>query len=297
MSRGRDPRQLEGAGIGRGPSLQHQRQAGGDKDDAIGEGRDLLIETPCVVTEPAAERRLGHEAHADLVGDQHDRARRQPQCRVQRLGLLVDGPISEQQVGEPQGQAIDQQRPVTRRLGGDDRGQRQRLLDGPPERRAAGAMLADAQGHLGIAGFRRRAIGAADSGVFDQCFGPAALAGTCAAQHQCHRGKPDGCAIHARQRQRLLLRPRNCPGLSDAEVSWLGVVARGAFPAGPSPEPVAFAARSPLTVAGAAPVFHRTSLSHRGDDASTGAPPPLPLVSGGTGLAPSPCGTTRAARR
>src|SRR5271169_357879 len=67
----------------------------------------------------------------------------------------------------------------------------------------------------------------------------------------------------------LLLHPRNRPSSGDAEVSWLGVVARGAFPAGPSPEPVAVAADSPLTVAGAAPVLHRTSLSHRVDHAST----------------------------
>src|SRR5689334_5405198 len=67
----------------------------------------------------------------------------------------------------------------------------------------------------------------------------------------------------------LLLHPRNRPGSGDAEVSWLGVVARGAFPAGPKPEPVAVAADSPLTVAGAAPVLHRTSLSHRSIDAST----------------------------
>src|SRR5690348_10234028 len=51
----------------------------------------------------------------------------------------------------------------------------------------------------------------------------------------------------------------------DAEVSWLGVVAGGAFPATPGGVgPVAVAAGSPLTVAGAAPVLHRTSLSHRG---------------------------------
>src|SRR3954462_3418757 len=47
----------------------------------------------------------------------------------------------------------------------------------------------------------------------------------------------------------------------DAEVSWLGVKARGRLP-NPSGS-VASAAGSPLTVAGAAPVSHRTSLSHR----------------------------------
>src|SRR5271155_3429618 len=47
----------------------------------------------------------------------------------------------------------------------------------------------------------------------------------------------------------------------------------GSSPAAPSqpglPQPVAVAADSPLTVAGAAPVLHRTSLSHRASDAST----------------------------
>src|SRR5438270_10841440 len=42
----------------------------------------------------------------------------------------------------------------------------------------------------------------------------------------------------------------------------------GAFPTPPW-GPVADAAGSPLTVAGAAPVSHRTSLSHRKPDAST----------------------------
>src|SRR3974390_1917193 len=74
-------------------------------------------------------------------------------------------------------------------------------------------------------------------------------------------------------------RPRNRPASSDTEVSWLGVVASGAFPAGPSSEPVAVAADSPLTVAGAAPGLHRTSLSHRAGDASTRRHEPPPPVS------------------
>src|SRR5580700_249546 len=52
-----------------------------------------------------------------------------------------------------------------------------------------------------------------------------------------------------------------------AEVSWLGVVARGAFP---GMTPVAHAAELALTVAGAAPVSHRTSLSHRGPTLTRG---------------------------
>ena len=67
----------------------------------------------------------------------------------------------------------------------------------------------------------------------------------------------------------------SCRSDGDAEVSWLGVVARGAFPPGSEPEPVAIAAELALTVAGAAPVSHRTSLSHRERDASTPAARPV----------------------
>src|SRR5690348_15910094 len=51
-------------------------------------------------------------------------------------------------------------------------------------------------------------------------------------------------------------------GGGGAEVSWLGVIARRRLPGGIDPS-VALAAGSPLTVAGAAPALHRTSLSRR----------------------------------
>src|SRR5205085_330431 len=55
----------------------------------------------------------------------------------------------------------------------------------------------------------------------------------------------------------------------DAEVSWLGVIARRRLPGALlQREPVVIAAGSPLTVAGAAPVLHGTSLSHRKPAAS-----------------------------
>src|SRR5258707_9671928 len=79
---------------------------------------------------------------------------------------------------------------------------------------------------------------------------------------------------------RLLLRPRNgpvAPALSNrgGRRRCGGLLARGQGPLAPSRSashgggPVACAAGSPLTVAGAAPVLHRTSLSHRGKEAST----------------------------
>src|SRR5262249_27820531 len=177
---------------------------------------------------------------------------------------------------QPQGQAIDEQRALTPRLTRDDRCQRQRRLDRVPERAAPRPMGRDAMGHLGIPGFRRRAISAARGGAFDEPFGITALARSRAAQTQTDRRAARSDS--PRFRQWSLLPPRDRTSSSDAEVSWLGVIARGAFPDGLSPEPVAVAADSPLTVAGAAPVLHRTSLSHRRRHASTQQEEPPPQL-------------------
>src|SRR5271165_671280 len=74
-------------------------------------------------------------------------------------------------------------------------------------------------------------------------------------------------------RRALPLVPAPPPEESSQFARCGGLLARGRrprrLPSRVSPQPVAFAADSPLTVAGAAPVSHRTSLSHRKIHAST----------------------------
>ena len=138
--------------------LQHEGQAGRDKDDAVGECCDLLVEAAGGVAEVTAERRLGDETHPDLVADEHDRptaSRKALHSTSLRLGLSA----GQEQVRQPQGQAIDENGTLGS-LGSDGRGQIQRRLDGAPERAAARPMRGDALGHLGVARFRGRAIGA-----------------------------------------------------------------------------------------------------------------------------------------
>src|SRR5689334_8844897 len=95
-------------------------------------------------------------------------------------------------------------------------------------------MRGDALSHLGVTRFGGRAIGASVRGVLDEPLGIAAFARAGAAQDQSDGGKTRSVRAVCRQ-WLLLLRPRNRPSSRDAEVSWLGVVARGAFPAGSDP--------------------------------------------------------------
>ena len=76
------------------------------------------------------------------------------------------------------------------RCGSDGRGQRQRRLDGAPERATARPMRGDALGHLSVARFRSREIRAGSGGVLDEALGIAALARAGATQHQSYSGEP-----------------------------------------------------------------------------------------------------------
>ena len=173
----------------RSGSLQHERQSRRDKDDAVGEPGDLLVQPARRVAKPAAQRRLRHQPHADFVGDQHHRPRSVAQGRMQCRDLRLNRPFRQHHIRQPQGQAIDQQGPLGRRLGRDRRGERERRLDGAPERTPARPMRGDARRHLGVSRLGGGAIGAVRRGRLDEAFGMAALAGARAAQHQGYRRK------------------------------------------------------------------------------------------------------------
>ncbi len=142
----------------------------------------------------AAERGLRHEAEPDFVGDQHDGARRIAERPLQRREFLVDRGLGHQQIRQPQGQAIDQQRTLGIGLGGDCVRDGERRLDRMPERTAPatipsaaippGAMRGDPRPHLIVLRLGGRAIGAAARRPFDEGFGKAALARARPAQDQ-----------------------------------------------------------------------------------------------------------------
>lgn len=67
---------VEGRRRGRGVVLQRDRQAGGDELHARAGLRHRLVEAALRVAEIAAKRGFGHEAEADLVGDEDHRAGR-----------------------------------------------------------------------------------------------------------------------------------------------------------------------------------------------------------------------------
>ena len=170
--------------------LQDKGQAGRDKQDAVGKRRDLLIEAACGITKMAAKRRLGNEAHADLVGDEHHRSGGIAQGSAQSGRLRFGSSAGHKQVGQPQCQAIDEYRAVRRRLGQKGGPEVERDLDRAPEGAAERSMRGNTLGHLGIAGFGSRTVGAALGGALNELLRVAALARPGAAQHQSHTGKP-----------------------------------------------------------------------------------------------------------
>ena len=229
-----------------------------------------------MVAEFAGQRVLGHDAEPDLVGDEHHgpgeraaapRTSAAVSCSHRAAGL--------QQIGRARASGS---RPGSagpaRASRMSARGEVERLLERRPVPAAARAVAADALRHLAVARLGGGEIERGRGRGLDHALGIAALARARAAQHQQHARE---CCGGRRNRRswvdsfRQDVPPPEDHRLQgrDEEVSWLGVVDRGTFPAG-SRLPVAlYAAISPLTVAGAAPASHRTSLSHRGADAST----------------------------
>ena len=191
------------------------------------------------------------------------------QSSAQRARLRVESPAGQEQVRQPQRQAIDEHRTLAA-LPRRQWPARARAAFRPCARTGRGAP--DAR-RCARPSRRRPAsavaqVGAARGGVFDEPLGIAALARAGAAQHQGDR-RVDTVG------------PRRVIGIGPSS-SARGIVpvramrrspGSGSSPAAPSqpglPQPVAVAADSPLTVAGAAPVSHRTSLSHRKNHAST----------------------------
>ncbi len=187
------PLVLKGEPISPSPPFRGEREGPAPQawegEVGVGEPGNVLIETAGGVAEAAAERGFRHEAEPDLVGDQHDRTGSPAQGRAQYREFVVDRRLGHHQVRQPQGQAIDQQRPFGFGLAGDHFRHGERRLDRAPEGAAAGAMRGDPRRHLIVARLGGRAIGAAACRPLDEGFGEAALARARAAQDQGQRGQ------------------------------------------------------------------------------------------------------------
>ena len=152
-----------------------------------------------------------------------------------RLARTATIPRAEEERPLPQADHQDRTRaalPAATLVLGGARSGKSRWAERVVEAAAACPVGGDARRHLGIAGGCGRAICAAHGGTLDEALGPTALARASAAQHQGYCRERDARSVLIGVGQwSLLLRPRNRRGSREAEVSWLGVVARGTFPA------------------------------------------------------------------
>ena len=104
----------------------------------------------------------------------------EPRHRVLQVGLRQD------QVGEPQGEAIDQDGPLGL---GDRLRQSERNVAGPPRSGAPGAVLGDARDHLVVERLRGGEVEPRAGAGLDQPLRVGALAGTRPAEDEGHAGR------------------------------------------------------------------------------------------------------------
>ena len=96
----------------------------------------------------------------------------------------------KEQIGQPQGQAIDQQATVCARQIGQTVNQGQRFFDQAPVRRAAGTMMGDTVGHFAIPCLGSCHVDDRLATAGGLLFGEQAFAGTRTAENQCfHRSE------------------------------------------------------------------------------------------------------------
>ena len=155
------------------------------EDDTASDHGNTLVESALRIAERAAKGRFGHKPHPHLVRHKDCRGR----ASIKRLFELAYGPVhiegAMHDVGEPQGQTIDEHGCALWRLG-DGLRQFVRGLDSLPTGLTAGLVLFDARGHLRIMRLSRGDIDPRPREVGDEPFSETTFAGTGPAKDDGH---------------------------------------------------------------------------------------------------------------
>src|SRR5258706_1537777 len=131
-------------------SFERHRQPRRHEYDGIAQGRELLVQHPGFVGEPARQRVDGNDPEADLVRYQHTgpRQRREYVEEQVRLALQRLRILAAEQVGEPERETVDDHGARRTRIFRERSGEPNRFLDEDPVRRAAHSMRLDSSGHF-----------------------------------------------------------------------------------------------------------------------------------------------------
>ena len=113
------------------------------------DGRDALVEQPRLVAEAAGQRIGGDDAEAGLVGDEDRGMGSAGEGADEQVGMSGDIGVGEKQVGQPQGEAVDE---GGRGFGRESGRQLDRHLDRAPVGGTPGAVLVDPATHLVVEG-------------------------------------------------------------------------------------------------------------------------------------------------
>src|SRR5471030_3496484 len=118
--------------------LEQLWQPRDDGDDNIACARGILIEPAMPIAEIAAEARLGHDAGADLVRHEHDRAIQGGDRLAKAIDLEGKIQPREHRIRQPEGKAIDKYGAAWARMRPQRVDERERFFKGRPAFAALG---------------------------------------------------------------------------------------------------------------------------------------------------------------
>ena len=149
----------------------------------VGNGGDALVEPPLSIAKSPAERIVGHDAQAHLVGDDEPWPARRGEHLFELGRKRVDVVLGEHMVGKPERQAVDQHRPALGH-GAQRLREVERRVDRQPAFAAARTVQCDALGHLVVIGLRRSDVGPRRGQRRGELLGMRALAGARTAEKE-----------------------------------------------------------------------------------------------------------------
>ena len=125
-----------------------ERQPGRHEIDLLAFAGDLLMQKACMVAKLPGHPVLRHDAHSDIVGNEHQQAGQVADAGAEHFATFRDVFVGHHQIVDPQGEAIDDDRLICPGFAGQGFGQMNWFFDGFPTNAASLSVMGNAGPHF-----------------------------------------------------------------------------------------------------------------------------------------------------